>query len=79
MSAEDVRSFCTAHLVLTLSLDFLTGEGDAVTTTLKIKIEKPDPDQLMTRLGFDEQAKTWERHVRGPAGQRCSEQVRALF
>lgn len=59
MSAEDVRSFCTAHLVLTPSLDFLTGEGDAVTTVLKIKVQKPDPDQLMNRLGFDAQAKTW--------------------
>ncbi len=59
MSAEDVRSFCTAHLVLTPSLDFLTGEGDAVNTTLKIQIEKPDPDQLMDQLGFDEEAKTW--------------------
>lgn len=59
MSAEDVRSFCTAHLILTPSLDFLTGEGDAVTTILKIKVQKPDPNQLMNRLGFDEQARTW--------------------
>ena len=59
MSGEDVRSFCTAHLVLTPSLDFLTGEGDATTTVLKIKVQKPDPDQLMNRLGFDFQAKTW--------------------
>lgn len=59
MSAEDVRSFCSAHLVLTPSLDILTGEGDAVTTILKIKIQKPDPDRLMERLGFDEDAKTW--------------------
>lgn len=59
MSAEDVRSFCSAHLVLSPSLDFLTGEGGAVTTTLKIKIQKPDPDRLMERLGFDEDAKTW--------------------
>ena len=59
MSTEDVRSFCTAHLVLTPSLDFLTGEGDATTTVLKIKVQKPDPDQLMSRLGFDFQAKTW--------------------
>lgn len=59
MSAEDVRSFCTAHLVLTPSLDFLTGEGDAVTTTLKVKIEKPNPNQLMNQLGFEEDAKTW--------------------
>lgn len=59
MSAEDVRSFCTAHLILTPSLDFLTGEGDAVTTILKIKVQKPDLNQLMNRLGFDEQARTW--------------------
>lgn len=59
MSAEDVRSFCTAHLVLTPSLDILTGEGDAVTTILKIKVQKPDPSRLMNRLGFDEQARTW--------------------
>lgn len=59
MSGEDVRSFCTAHLVLTPSLDILTGEGDAVTTILKIKVQKPDLDQLMNRLGFDEQARTW--------------------
>ena len=59
MSGEDVRSFCTAHLVLTPSLDFLTGEGDATTTVLKLKVQKPDPDRLMNRLGFDAQAKTW--------------------
>lgn len=35
MSGEDVRSFCTAHLVLTPFLDFLTGEGDATTTVLR--------------------------------------------
>lgn len=59
MSAEDVRSFCTAHLVLTPSLDFLTGEGDAITTVLKIKIQKPDPEQLMSNLGFEDDARTW--------------------
>lgn len=59
MSGEDVRSFCTSHLILTPSLDFLTGEGDATTTILKIKVQKPDPGQLMNRLGFDAQAKTW--------------------
>jgi len=59
MTAEDVRSFCTAHLSCTPSLDILTGEGDAVTTTLKIEVQKPDPDQLMDQLGFGEDAKTW--------------------
>ena len=49
MSGEDVRSFCTAHLVLTPFLDFLTGEGNATTTVLKIKVQKPDPNRLMNR------------------------------
>lgn len=70
MSAEDVRSFCTAHLVLTPSLDILTGEGDAVTTILKIKVQKPDPSRLMNRLGFDEGKDLGGSYVRGPAGQR---------
>ena len=59
MSAEDVRSFCSAHLSLTPSLDFLTGEGDAVTTVLKIHVQRPDPEALMNSLGFDEDARTW--------------------
>ena len=59
MSAEDVRSFCSAHLILTPSLDFLTGEGDAVTAILKVKVQKPDPQSLMDSLGFEDDAKTW--------------------
>ena len=59
MSAEDVRSFCSAHLILTPSLDFLTGEGDAVTAILKVKVQKPDPQILMDSLGFEDDAKTW--------------------
>ena len=59
MSAEDVRSFCSAHLILTPSLDFLTGEGDAVTAILKVKVQKPDPQALMDSLGFEDDAKTW--------------------
>jgi len=59
MTGEDVRSFCSAHLVLTPSLDFLTGEGGAVSTVLKVKVNKPDPDALMNQLGFDMEAKTW--------------------
>lgn len=59
MSAEDVRSFCTAHLVLAPSLDFLTGEGDAVTTILKVEVQKPDPDALMDSLSFENDARTW--------------------
>jgi hypothetical protein len=59
MSAEDIRSFCSAHLILTPSLDFLTGEGDAVTAILKVKVQKPDPQILMDSLGFEDDAKTW--------------------
>ena len=59
MSAEDVRAFCTAHLILTPSLDFLAGEGDAVTAVLKVKVQKPDPEVLMNSLGFENEAKTW--------------------
>lgn len=59
MSAEDIRSFCSAHLILTPSLDFLTGEGDAVTAILKVKVQKPDPQTLMDSLGFEDDAKTW--------------------
>ena len=59
MSAEDIRSFCSAHLILTPSLDFLTGEGDAVTAILKVKVQKPDPQALMDSLGFKDDAKTW--------------------
>ena len=59
MSAEDVRSFCSAHLILTPSLDFLTGEGAAVTAILKVKVQYPDPQALMDSLGFKDDAKTW--------------------
>lgn len=59
MTGEDVRSFCFAHLAIAPSLDFLAGEGGAVSTVLKVKVSKPDPGALMDRLGFDAEAKTW--------------------
>lgn len=58
MSAEDVRAFCLSRLSFSPSLES-SGEGDAVTVTLKVDIQRLDPGQLMTDLGFDDEAKTW--------------------
>lgn len=59
ITAEEIQSFCTARLSFGPSLDFLTGEGGATTAILKINVQKPDPGRLMSRLGFNAQAKTW--------------------
>ena len=59
MSVETVRSFCTSRLKYSPSIGlFSDGEG-FVTTTLTVKVERPDPDELMDDLGFDDEAKTW--------------------
>ena len=58
MSAESVRDFCSARLSVTPSLSILGGENGSV-TTLMVKVERLDPEQLMENLGFDEDAKTW--------------------
>ena len=53
MSPEDIRSFCLSRLSFTPTL--LGG----TTVTLKVEVQRLDPDQLMTGLGFDDEAKTW--------------------
>ncbi len=58
MSAEDVRTFCLSRLTVSPSLES-SGEGDAVTATLQVEVQRLDPEQLMTDLGFDEEAKVW--------------------
>lgn len=59
ITAEEIRSFCTARLSFGPSLDFLSGEGDLMQTVLKVEVKKIAPETLMEQLGFDDQAKTW--------------------
>lgn len=59
MSAEDIRAFSVSRLSYTPSLGVVDGGEDATVTTLTVKIEKLDPDELMEQLGFNEDAKTW--------------------
>lgn len=58
MSAESIRDFCVSRLRYTPSLDTLNGKNGS-TTTLKVHIEKLEPERLMDDLGFDEDAKVW--------------------
>lgn len=58
MTAEDVRALCLSRLEYTPSL-ISTGEGDAVTVTLKVEVQRLNPEQLMDSLDFDEEARTW--------------------
>lgn len=58
MTAEDVRAFCLSRLAYTPSL-VSSGEGDAITVTLKVEVQRLDPEQLMDSLGFDDKARTW--------------------
>ncbi len=53
MTAEDIQSFCLSQLSLTRTL-----LGGTV-TTLKVEVQRPDPEQIMTGLGFDDEARTW--------------------
>ena len=55
MSAESVRDFCSARLSLSSSL-WSAGDDE---TTLTVKVERIDPEQVMDDLGFDEEARTW--------------------
>ena len=58
MTAEDVRAFCLSRLAYTPSL-VSSGEGDAITVTLKVEVQRLDPEQLMDSLAFDDKARTW--------------------
>ena len=53
MSADQVLDFCSSKLSTSVSL--LSGTE----TTLKITVERLDPEQIMEDLGFDEDAETW--------------------
>ncbi len=59
ISGGDLRSLCETCLPVTHSLVSETGEGGAVITTLKVEIQKPDPEAIMDSLGFGEEAKDW--------------------
>ncbi len=58
MSAEQVRDFCSSRLSVSPSLGVFEGD-DGTITTLKVDVRKLDPEGLMGRLGFDDDAKTW--------------------
>lgn len=59
LSGGDLHSLCEMYLPITHSLVSETGEGGAVTTTLRIEIGRPDLEAIMDALGFDEEARTW--------------------
>lgn len=59
MSVDAVLEFCSSRLSVTPSLDIFESSGDGQVTTLKVKAEHIDPEQLMDDLGFDEDARTW--------------------
>ena len=56
MSAASVRQFCTANLQVTPSVGNLDG---STATVLTLQVSQLDPEQVMGRLGFDEEEKTW--------------------
>lgn len=53
MSADQVLDFCSSKLSKSFSLI------DGAEVTLKVKVERLDPEQIMEDLGFDEDAETW--------------------
>ena len=53
MSVDEIRELCAARLAYSFSLF-----GDEE-TTLRITVEKLDPDEWMEKLGFDDEARTW--------------------
>ena len=53
MSVGEIRELCAARLSYSFSL---FGEEE---TTLRITIQKLDPNEWMEKLGFDDEAKTW--------------------
>ena len=59
MSVESVRDFCSARLSVSPSFFSEDGGEDGTVTTLKIKVQRIDPEELMEDLGFDEDARTW--------------------
>lgn len=62
MSAEDIQNFSISRLVHFPSLEtILTGEGESAVrrTTLKVDFDSMDPEELMDKLEFDEEERTW--------------------
>lgn len=53
ISADQVLDFCSSNLSTSFSL--ISGAE----VTLKVKIERIDPEKIMEELGFDEEAETW--------------------
>ena len=53
MSVDEIRSLCSGTLSYSFSL---FGEEE---TTLRITVEKLDPDEWMEKLAFTDEAKTW--------------------
>lgn len=53
MSVTEIRELCSAKL--RRSVELLGGE----TTTLRVTVDKLDPDEWMEKLGFTDEAKAW--------------------
>lgn len=68
MSADQVLDFCSSKLSTSVSL--LSGTE----TTLKITVERLDPEQIMEELGFDEDAETWA----GLSMKHCLKATRSM-
>jgi len=64
MSEESIKEMVIRKIVSSSSLlSRVVGEGDSQETirTLKIDIEDLDPEQLMDKLGFDDDERNWAR------------------
>ena len=57
MTAENIRELCKTHLDYSL-FDEIFGEGEV---KLTVEFESLDPEAMMDKLDFDEEAKTWVR------------------
>lgn len=55
ISADQVLDFCSSKL----STSFSLMDGLEEEVTLKVTVERIDPEQLMESMGFDEDARTW--------------------
>lgn len=62
MSAEEIRDLTISRVTYVPSLkEIILGEGPSATkkTTLKVDFARMDPEELMDKLGFDEDERTW--------------------
>ncbi len=59
VTAKDIWDLSFSKLSSRPSVSSLISDGDGMRTTLKIRFEKLDPEEMMEGLGFDGEAQTW--------------------